>query len=62
MDHTPTRTPRPHLDDLTRSLRTPLERVAVEHADLVEMIRRRVVAARPAASDTVAVAAFNSSI
>ncbi|MCZ7376164.1 hypothetical protein ACWEOS_32445 [Micromonospora taraxaci] len=62
MDHAPTRSPRPDLDDLTRSLHTPLERIAVEHADLVEAVRRRVVAGQSAASGSVAVAAFNSSI
>ncbi|KAB1937376.1 hypothetical protein F8271_19255 [Micromonospora sp. ALFpr18c] len=62
MDHAPIRTARPNLADLTRSLHTPLERIVVEHADLVETIRRRVVAGESASSETVAVAAFNSSI
>ena len=38
--------PVPSLDDLTHSLHTPLERIAVEHAELVEAVRRRVVAER----------------
>ncbi|MFI6240977.1 hypothetical protein ACIBEF_13970 [Micromonospora sp. NPDC050795] len=62
MDHAPTRPSRPDLDDLTRSLHTPLDRIAVEHADLVEAVRRRVVANDSVPSGTVAVAAFNSSI
>ncbi|MET8232389.1 hypothetical protein ABZS77_17130 [Micromonospora sp. NPDC005298] len=62
MDHTPTRAAHPHLDDLTRSLHTPLERIAGEHGDLVEVIRRRVVRNGSDSSETVAVAAFNSSI
>ncbi|MEV4122141.1 hypothetical protein [Micromonospora sp. NPDC049645] len=62
MDHAPTRPSRPDLDDLRRSLHTPLERVAVEHADLVEAVRRRVVSGDHVPSGIVAVAAFNSSI
>ncbi|MEU5670069.1 hypothetical protein ACGF3C_23945 [Micromonospora sp. NPDC047762] len=62
MDHAPTRPSRPDLDDLTRSLHTPLDRIAVEHADLVEAVRRRVVTNDSVPSGTVAVAAFNSSI
>ncbi|MET7706688.1 hypothetical protein [Micromonospora sp. NPDC005189] len=62
MDHAPTRPSRPDLDDLTRSLHTPLERIAVEHADLIEAVRRRVVPNGPVPSGSVAVAAFNSSI
>ncbi|MGW5560586.1 hypothetical protein ACWER9_25610 [Micromonospora sp. NPDC003944] len=62
MDHAPTRPSRPDLDDLTRSLHTPLDRVAVEHADLIEAVRRRVVTNDSMPFGTVAVAAFNSSI
>ncbi|MBM0278586.1 hypothetical protein [Micromonospora tarensis] len=62
MDHAPTRSPRPVLDDLTRSLHTPLERIVVEHADLIEAVRRRVVTNDSVPSGSVAVAAFNSSI
>ncbi|MET8261945.1 hypothetical protein ACFYPG_32290 [Micromonospora sp. NPDC005553] len=62
MDNAPTRPSRPGLDDLTRSLHTPLDRVAVEHADLVEAVRRRVVTNDSVPSGTVPVAAFNSSI
>ncbi|MEO3774333.1 hypothetical protein [Micromonospora sp. B9E7] len=62
MDHAPTRPSRPDLDDLTRSLHTPLERIAVEHADLVEAVRRRVVAGQSVPPGSVPVAAFNSSI
>ncbi|MEU4556249.1 hypothetical protein EV382_0099 [Micromonospora violae] len=62
MDHAPTRPSRPDLVDLTRSLHTPLERVAVEHADLIEAVRLRVVTNDSAPFGTVAVAAFNSSI
>ncbi|MFI6780944.1 hypothetical protein [Micromonospora sp. NPDC050276] len=62
MDHAPARSSRPDLDDLTRSLHTPLERIAVEHADLIEAVRRRVVTNDSAPSGIVAVAAFNSSI
>jgi hypothetical protein len=62
VDHAPTRPSSPNLDDLTRSLHTPLDRVAVEHADLIEAVRRRVVTNDSVPSGTVAVAAFNSSI
>ncbi|MCG5452859.1 MULTISPECIES: hypothetical protein [Micromonospora] len=62
MDHAPTRPSRPDLDDLTRSLRVPLERIAVEHADLIESVRSRVVTNDSVPSGIVAVAAFNSSI
>ncbi|MBQ1015687.1 hypothetical protein KBX53_33140 [Micromonospora sp. M51] len=62
MDHAPARPTRPDLDDLTRSLHTPLERITVEHADLVEAVRRRVVTTGSVPSGVVAVAAFNSSI
>ncbi|MEW2145456.1 hypothetical protein AB0869_21845 [Micromonospora vinacea] len=62
MDHAPARTSRPDLDNLTRSLHTPLDRIAVEHADLIEAVRRRVVTNDSVPSGTVAVAAFNSSI
>ncbi|MBG6067245.1 hypothetical protein ACFYL6_22665 [Micromonospora sp. NPDC007208] len=62
MDHAPARSSRPDLDDLTRSLHTPLERIAVEHADLIEAVRRRVVTNDSVPSGIVAVAAFNSSI
>ncbi|MET8357173.1 hypothetical protein [Micromonospora sp. NPDC005171] len=62
MDHAPARTSRPDLDNLTRSLRTPLDRIPVEHADLIEAVRRRVVTNDSVPSGTVAVAAFNSSI
>ncbi|MEU8156712.1 FxSxx-COOH cyclophane-containing RiPP peptide [Micromonospora sp. NPDC048986] len=62
MDNAPTRPSRPGLADLTRSLHTPLERIAVEHADLVEAVRRHVVADEPVPSGTVPVAAFNSAI
>ncbi|MCG5438562.1 hypothetical protein [Micromonospora foliorum] len=62
MDHAPARSSRPYLDDLTRSLHTPLERIAVEHADLIEAVRRRVVTNDSVPSGIVAVAAFNSSI
>ncbi|MBQ0900847.1 hypothetical protein [Micromonospora sp. U21] len=62
MDHAPTRPSRPDLDDLTRSLHTPLERIAVEHADLVATVRQRVLAGGSMPSGAVPVAAFNSSI
>ncbi|MFG1868181.1 hypothetical protein [Micromonospora arborensis] len=62
MDHAPTRSPRPDPDNLTRSLHTPLQRIAVEHADLIEAVRRRAVANESAPSGSVPVAAFNSSI
>ncbi|WP_406067326.1 hypothetical protein [Micromonospora sp. NBC_01638] len=62
MDHAPTSPSRPVLVDLTRSLHIPLERIAVEHADLVEAVRRRVVANQSVPSGSVPVAAFNSSI
>ncbi|WP_433652259.1 hypothetical protein ACQP2C_07630 [Micromonospora zamorensis] len=62
MDHAPTRSPRPDPDDLARSLHTPLDRIAVEHADLIEAIRQRVVAGQSLPSGSVPVAAFNSSI
>ncbi|MET8093120.1 hypothetical protein [Micromonospora sp. NPDC005220] len=62
MDHAPTRPSRPDPADLARSLHTPLERIAVEHADLIEAVRRRVVTNDSVPSGTVAVAAFNSSI
>ncbi|WP_433267924.1 hypothetical protein ACQPWR_07800 [Micromonospora vinacea] len=62
MDHAPARTSRPDLDNLTRSLHTPLDRMPVEHADLIEAVRRRVVTNDSVPSGTVAVAAFNSSI
>ncbi|MEU7756851.1 FxSxx-COOH cyclophane-containing RiPP peptide [Micromonospora sp. NPDC049101] len=62
MDHAPTRTTRPDLDNLTRSLHTPLARIAAEHADLVEAVRRRVVVDETLPSGSVPVAAFNSSI
>ncbi|MEU8391183.1 hypothetical protein [Micromonospora sp. NPDC048842] len=62
MDHAPTRPSRPDLDGLTRSLHIPLERIAVEHADLIEAVRTRVVANDSVPSGIVAVAAFNSSI
>ena len=47
---------------LHTSLGTPLERIVVEHAELVEAVRRRVVTNGSVPSDTVPVAAFNSSI
>ncbi|MEH0931709.1 hypothetical protein [Micromonospora sp. CPCC 205558] len=62
MDNAPTRPSRPSLDDFTHSLGTPLERIVVEHADLIEAVRRRVVTNGSVPSDTVPVAAFNSSI
>ncbi|MEK8107510.1 hypothetical protein NKG94_24650 [Micromonospora sp. M12] len=62
MDHAPARSSRPGLVDLTRSLHTPLDRIAVEHADLVEAVRRRVVPHDSVPSGSVPVAAFNSSI
>jgi hypothetical protein len=62
VDHAPARTSRPDLDNLTRSLHTPLDRIPVEHADLIEAVRRRVVTNDSVPSGTVAVAAFNSSI
>jgi len=62
VDHAPARPSRPDLDDLTRSLHTPLERIGVEHADLIEAVRRRVVTNAAVPSGSVAVAAFNSSI
>ncbi|MEV4655692.1 hypothetical protein [Micromonospora sp. NPDC049301] len=62
MDHAPTRPSRPALDDLTRSLHTPLERISVEHADLVATVRQRVLAGESTPSGAVPVAAFNSSI
>ncbi|RAO26911.1 hypothetical protein ONO23_05463 [Micromonospora noduli] len=62
MDNAPTRPSRPGLNDLTHSLDIPLERIAVEHADLVEAIRRRVVEGGPVPSGTVPVALFNSAI
>ncbi|MDG4808491.1 hypothetical protein O7634_17210 [Micromonospora sp. WMMD1120] len=62
MDHVPSRSSRPVLDDLTRSLHTPLERIVVEHADLVEAVRRRVVTDDSVPSGSVAVALFNSCI
>ncbi|WFF03525.1 hypothetical protein [Micromonospora sp. WMMD964] len=61
MDHAPTRSSCPDLEDLTRSLHTPLERIAVEHAELVEAVRRRAVG-QSVPSGSVPVAAFNSSI
>ncbi|NYH45608.1 hypothetical protein HNR22_005335 [Micromonospora jinlongensis] len=39
-----------------------MDRIAVEHADLIEAIRRRVVAGQSVPSGSVPVAAFNSSI
>ncbi|MGC5017734.1 hypothetical protein [Micromonospora sp. DT47] len=62
MDQTTTRPARPALDDLTRSLHTPLGRVAAEHADLVEQLRRRLVPSESTPPVAVPVAAFNSSI
>ncbi|MFF4878996.1 hypothetical protein [Micromonospora sp. NPDC000668] len=62
MDHAPTRPSRPALADLTRCLHTPLERIAVDHADLVATVRQRVLADDSMPSGTVPVAAFNSSI
>ncbi|MEU1590042.1 hypothetical protein [Micromonospora sp. NPDC005710] len=59
MDHAPARSSRPDLDNLTRSLHVPLDRIPVEHA---EAVRRRVVTNGSVPSGTVPVAAFNSSI
>ncbi|MEU7976554.1 hypothetical protein AB0B48_31415 [Micromonospora sp. NPDC049089] len=62
MDNAPTRPSRPGLDDFTHSLDTPLDLLVVRHADLVEAVRRHVVADEPVPSGTVPVAAFNSAI
>ncbi|MET7880445.1 hypothetical protein [Micromonospora profundi] len=62
MDHAPARPPRPDIVDLTRCLQIPLELIVIEHADLIEAVRKRVVPSESATSGTVAVAAFNSSI
>ncbi|MEU5561722.1 MULTISPECIES: hypothetical protein [Micromonospora] len=62
MDQTAPRHSPPSVDLLTRSLRTPLGRVATEHPDTLALVRRRVLAGQAAQPGTVPVAAFNSSI
>ncbi|MBY8871123.1 hypothetical protein K7640_04595 [Micromonospora sp. PLK6-60] len=62
MDQTPTRPTPPSLDALTRSLRTPLGRVATEHPDALALVRLRVLPQAATPPVTVPVACFNSAI
>ncbi|SIR44551.1 FXSXX-COOH protein [Micromonospora avicenniae] len=62
MDQTAPRHSPPSIDVLTRSLRTPLGRVATEHPEVLALVRRRVLPGEGTPPGTVPVAAFNSSI
>ncbi|MFC0006261.1 MULTISPECIES: hypothetical protein [Micromonospora] len=62
MDQTPSRHLPPSLDVLTRSLHTPLGRVATEHPDTVALVRRRVLPHDATPPVAVPVAGFNSAI